>query len=297
MTYYKVSFQYSESVYCSNIAHAENEEAVKEHYSKYEWFSVSPATEADVETAKKKGMPIIEIETKKEEKTMYENITKLIEKETEESKETRRRYICDEENTGSLERNSTALRWGQFKRGEIDRETANGYALKRAYKEVEKWEAEKKAKLQRAENAAAVVSVSISIEWRRSRTWGANPTAEVTVEDANGHYYRGTGTASGCGYDKESAAVASALNGSNSIIKMLCDCKESALDRMEATGKTNESNRDFIAYGAGYGAVPYFEGGVGMSSHERVFNACGLVLKNQSHGKMYDTYYFEKKEA
>lgn len=228
---------------------------------------------------------------------MYENIISLINAEEIESKETRRRYICDETNTGSLERNSTALRWGQFKRGEIDRETANGYALKRAYKEVEKYTAQKMDKIRRAESAPAVVSVSISVEWARSRTWGANPTAEAVIEDANGHIYRGTGHASGCGYDKESAAVASALNGSNSIIKMLLDCKESALLSKKATGKTNESNRDYIAYGAGYGAIPYFEGGVGMSSLESVFNACGLRLVNQTHGKMYDHYYFEVKEA
>lgn len=227
----------------------------------------------------------------------YTNIINLIKAEETESKETRRRYICDETSTGSLERNSTALRWGQFKRGEIDRETANGYAIKRAFKEVEKYTAAKMEKITRAESAPAVVSVSISVEWARSRTWGANPTAEAVIEDANGHIYRGTGHASGCGYDKESAAVASALNGSSSIIKMLLDKKESALESMEATGKTNESNRDFIAYGAGYGAIPYFEGGVGMSSLESVFNACGLRLVNQTHGKMYDHYYFEVKEA
>lgn len=227
----------------------------------------------------------------------YTNIMALIEREAEESKETRRRYICDEENTGSLERNSTPLRWGQFKRGEIDRETANGYALKRAFREVDKWTAQKMKKIERAENAAAVVSVSISVEWHKSRTWGSNPTAEVTVVDTNGHYYTGRGSASGCGYDKESAAVASAINGCDAIIKMLCDCKESALENgATCEGKTNDSNRDVIAYGAGYGAIPYFEGGVGMSSHERVFNACGLVLKNQSHGKTYDSYYFETKD-
>lgn len=117
----------------------------------------------------------------------YTNIINLIKIEETESKETRRRYICDETSTGALERNSTALRWGQFKRGEIDRETANGYALKRAFKEVEKYTAGKMEKITRAESAPAVVSVSISVEWARSRTWGANPTAEAVIEDASGH--------------------------------------------------------------------------------------------------------------
>ena len=62
--YFNVSFQYSESVYCANIAHAESAEAVEAHYSaKYEWCKVSEATAADVEEAQRKGKPIVEIET------------------------------------------------------------------------------------------------------------------------------------------------------------------------------------------------------------------------------------------
>ena len=61
--YFNVSFQYSESVYCANIAHAESAEAVEAHYSaKYKWCKVSEATAADVEEAQRKGKPIIEIE-------------------------------------------------------------------------------------------------------------------------------------------------------------------------------------------------------------------------------------------
>lgn len=41
--YFAVSFKYSESVYCSNIAHAETAEAVEAHYSKYEWSASESA--------------------------------------------------------------------------------------------------------------------------------------------------------------------------------------------------------------------------------------------------------------
>ena len=68
--YFNVSFQYSESVYCANIAHAESAEAVEAHYSaKYEWCKVSESTAADVEEAQRKGKPIVEIETPKKPKT------------------------------------------------------------------------------------------------------------------------------------------------------------------------------------------------------------------------------------
>ena len=67
--YFNVSFQYSEGVFCANIAHAESAEAVEKHYSeKYEWCKVSEATAADVEEAQRKGKPIIEIETPKKTK-------------------------------------------------------------------------------------------------------------------------------------------------------------------------------------------------------------------------------------
>lgn len=67
--YFNVSFQYSDGVFCANIAHAESAEAVKKHYSeKYEWCKVSEATAADVEEAQRKGKPIVEIETPKKTK-------------------------------------------------------------------------------------------------------------------------------------------------------------------------------------------------------------------------------------
>lgn len=72
--YFNVSFQYSESVYCANIAHAESAEAVEAHYSaKYEWCKVSEATAADVEEAQRKGKPIVEIEPAPKMPIMNEN--------------------------------------------------------------------------------------------------------------------------------------------------------------------------------------------------------------------------------
>ncbi len=70
--YYKVSYQHSESVYCSNIAHAESVEAVEAHYSKYNWCSVSECEEWELESAQRRGMPIIEIDTIQPEETAQE---------------------------------------------------------------------------------------------------------------------------------------------------------------------------------------------------------------------------------
>lgn len=70
--YYKVSFQYSESVYCTNIAHAETAADVEAHYSKYAWYSVKEAASYEVEEATRKGMPVIEIEPAQVEEAQNE---------------------------------------------------------------------------------------------------------------------------------------------------------------------------------------------------------------------------------
>ena len=59
---FRVTFKYSDSVYCGNICIAESIEDVKRAYSKYEWSSVEEATEYDLEEAQKKGKPIITLE-------------------------------------------------------------------------------------------------------------------------------------------------------------------------------------------------------------------------------------------
>lgn len=84
--YYKVTFEHSENVFCTNIAIADSVEAVKDHYSKYSWSNVRECAEWEVEEGKNKGMPIITIEAKEEpeaveekgENTMEKTITRTI---------------------------------------------------------------------------------------------------------------------------------------------------------------------------------------------------------------------------
>jgi hypothetical protein len=53
-----------------------------------------------------------------------------------------------------------------------------------------------------------VASLTISVEWKKSRTWGHNPHASVRVLFADGtSTYRDGFTCSGCGYDKASTVV------------------------------------------------------------------------------------------
>lgn len=58
--YWNVTFKYSESTYCSNIAKADDELAVRNHYSKYEIVAITGASGSDINEAIRKGKPIVE---------------------------------------------------------------------------------------------------------------------------------------------------------------------------------------------------------------------------------------------
>ncbi len=247
---------------------------------------------------------------------MFENLKNRILAEAAEEKENRRFYIVEgyyptwsEENRkpgdNGIKHYCTARRWDQYQAGEISREKIVDLTIKRMEKQHEKDTAKKLEKLEAAAAAPDLESVSISVEWTRSRVWGYNPAAEIVV-NAGGHYSKYTGSASGCGYDKRTAAIGAALNQSASVLKMLYTAKEKALaslapDQIEAAKKGyifgSESNRDFIHYGAGYGVLPYFEGGVGMSSFRGVFEACGFKCTADRETKHTDFYFFEKVEG
>lgn len=125
--------------------------------------------------------------------------------------------------------------------------------------------------------AETLTHITIKIEWVRSKTWGFNPHAELWTNDG---YY--VGSASGCGYDKRSAATAEALNKSLSCLKLIYNAYEKALRKDK-----NISLRDAVGYGSGYD-TPYFEGGVGYSCHDSIFRKLGAKTHTWQEGKTWD---------
>lgn len=236
-----------------------------------------------------------------ERKTTFKHLANMIEREAEKRKTEARFYIENgflkswggeyAKNDKGIKNNSTGKRWEQYQSGEITREKAVEFATKRRLKEIDRETIKKQDKLLKAQSAAELKSVSVSVSWKRSAYWGYNPTATVTINGIQQY----SGTASGCGYDKETAAVGSALNQSETILKALYTAKEKALSKAPAKTRNNPkaSNADLIHYGAGYGVLPYFEGGVGMTSFKGVFEACGLKCTHSDHTKTSDYYYFE----
>lgn len=131
-------------------------------------------------------------------------------------------------------------------------------------------------KIEAAEAAAVAPFVDISVEFHRSRTWGRNPRATVrawTTVTEDG--------ASGCGYDKESAAIAGAMNANPEIMRILYDHAE--------TGEPFPYSVHTFA------GLPSFDGGCGVSCFRSVFEACGYEWRQVASGHTFNAYTLRKK--
>lgn len=136
------------------------------------------------------------------------------------------------------------------------------------------------------EKAAVVTGIEINVDWSKSAMWGMNPTAKIWINTIENKFLpQLIGKASGCGYDKESAAVASALNQSHEITKMLLDFAE---------GKTGSCEEVF-----GYGIwqfenhFPIFSGGVGINCFLEILKKIGFVCVKH-HSKFNNWYKFTR---
>ena len=120
-----------------------------------------------------------------------------------------------------------------------------------------------------AAHAPALRSISVSIEWKKSRTWGWCPRAFVRI---NGFTYESR--AGGCGYDKLSAAVSSAMSNSPSWRRFVIE---------NCRGKGSK------CYGFEWYSMPAFDfGGCGMSTLRAFLKECGWK------GVQYDRETYDK---
>lgn len=238
---------------------------------------------------------------------MFERLTKAFLEDRETQRQRNEFFIihgfCESwseehktESDNGLKRYSTARRWEQYQNGEIDRAKACEFAIKRMNKEIEKEIKKKLAHLEAVANAPEVDYITVNVEYKRSSVWGYNPAVEVITNSESGFF---TGYASGCGYDKESAAVAGAFNKSLGIMKVLYTLKEKALEAGESdeskTACTGHDNRNCVGYGAGYSVIPYFEGGVGVGCFWDILKKAGYKTRC-NYGK-HENFYSIYKET
>ena len=155
-------------------------------------------------------------EVKKENKArLLENIEAIKNLTSEDMKK----------NYGVFRNCATKTIFKKFQTGEITEKEAKKKTIEHTKKEALKSLNKDLNKILAVEEAKSVYSVDIYIDWKRSQTWGWCPRAYIQVysldENNNHDYEQLEGYASGCGYDKLSASIASALNGSNAALKLL----------------------------------------------------------------------------
>lgn len=178
--------------------------------------------------------------------------------------------------------NSTRGMWEKFNAGAIGETEIKTHAYGRY---IAKREKDLKKSLENAkdviENGAEVKNVRVHVDWVRSRTWGFNPHATVNVATV-GDYETFEGSASGCGYDKRSAATAQAFNACKALRRLL----------WEIAYKERNSDK---TYGYNVFSAPHFEGGVGFSCHRHIFEKMGFKCEMYDESvKNHDVYYFTK---
>lgn len=159
------------------------------------------------------------------------------------------------------------------------------YLIDRKTKAINKAIEAKRKYLETVSAAGEIINIDISVEWKRSSTWGANPTAQADTRTSKGFDRYTSGSIGGCGYDKQSTAIAKAMNQSNEFLKALYLVKE-----QQPTAK----NADIFGYGSGYGMLPRLEGGMGVSYYPSIFAKIGLNWRNVASGKSYDAYTVTK---
>jgi len=136
-----------------------------------------------------------------------------------------------------------------------------------------------------------IQSLTITIEWRKSRTWGSNPYASCRIhyKDGTFRYEEKVYTASGYGYDKESTVIAEIFNDFlryklwNRSIEELKDSPYGI-----SSGEWITSLENKIEYRR-------YDGGVGTNCYYDISKFIGGEFICVASGKTFDVYKYEEK--
>lgn len=309
MKYYEVGFD-AGVCYSCNIIQGETESACRyaaEQHAKRYGYTVGYFNEIDAAALEYNRKPVWsadeypqptepeqpeqepetaeETETEQEENEM-KNVLDSIQNAAQKVAADRAAYIAAHTMTAAEARNaafvrecSTPKQWERIAAmqdaepiaaADIDKLTA------KAVKRVQKSAADAAAKVQTVAQNAVPQSIRLYITWTRSAVWGWNPHCTLTTWTENGSGYKDEtthGRASGCGYDKTSAARAEALNAS--------DIVRGALVRFVNDGGSNYGV--YTAETLNYPVCPYFEGGCGMSTITETLRKMGYKVTDTTH--------------
>jgi phenylpyruvate tautomerase PptA (4-oxalocrotonate tautomerase family) len=147
------------------------------------------------------------------------------------------------------------------------------------------------ARVEAEKNQKPVKSVTINIEWRKSRMWGTNPHCDAVVSFTDGTFHRSKAyTASGCGYDKESTVVADVFND---YLKY----KLWALSADAVKGGHGSMDKGQAPYGINSYSPEHrsFAGGIGISCYYNISEYIGGIFEHVASGKTFDVYKYTNK--
>ena len=141
-----------------------------------------------------------------------------------------------------------------------------------------------------------VKSLTINIEWRKSRTWGNNPTAYAEVHFKDGSFERSRDyKASGCGYDKESTVIAECFN---EYLRYKLYEKHKLASSINGEkvdhpyGVYYYGGKEGQKHESGYISKPSFNEGVGTSCYYKIAEFIGGKFERVASGKTFDAYRY-----
>ena len=206
----------------------------------------------------------------------------LMSKNNEEVK--RQLENIENENMNTLNFYTTNLRQEQFKEGKISMDKFKECAKTKMLKETKKQLDKELKELEKIENNHKLFdTLYIQVQCKKTNLgYQYKAILSDSIEKIEGKY---TG---GWGYDKLSSAISEVLNEYLPLKELLYNYKEKYLFENKLL---QVNNRDIFGYGSGYGILPYFEGGVGVSSYYKIFNTIGLEFK-----QIDDTLYIITKK-
>lgn len=143
--------------------------------------------------------------------------------------------------------------------------------VKRLQKKIEEHKAQKPIK-----------SLTITIEWRKSRMWGMNPHAEGWVEYNDGYCATGTAKASGCGYCKRSTVIADLFN----------QFLRYKLHSPEVMDKPARPYGIYVQKDGGINYAPYYAGGIGEGCYRNISEYIGGNWESISWTKTCEVYRY-----
>lgn len=128
-------------------------------------------------------------------------------------------------------------------------------------------------------------SLTITIEWKKSKMWGMNPHATGEAITKDGFRLVGTAKASGCGYCKRSTVIADLFN--QFLRHKLYDS-----DVLARLAKKKPYGISFPKDGQNW--LPCFEGGIGEGCYRQISEAIGGTWEHVAHTDSVEVYQYKE---